>query len=97
VQVNKLSRHAFLNTKQAEVVIGGARDGANEVQFTVRNTTEGKRNEALTIRVYLLSEVAGVMPVKVFEYLCQEGTPPKTFGSDTFVVDAAILNRLAGR
>lgn len=96
VQVNKLSRHSFLNTKQAEIVIGGAKDGPNEIQFTIRKAEGGKGDEALAIRVYLMSEVPGTMPIKAFEYLVNEGDKPKDFGSGTFVVDAATAVRLLG-
>ena len=37
VMVNGVSRHLYQNTKASEVIIGGARDGLNEVQFTTRN------------------------------------------------------------
>ncbi|HVJ45980.1 MAG TPA: hypothetical protein VM511_06295, partial [Luteolibacter sp.] len=32
VQINKISRHRFANAKEAEIVVGGAKDGPNEVQ-----------------------------------------------------------------
>ncbi len=97
VQVNKISHHRFANTKEAEVVIGGARDGPNEVQFSIRKLEGGTGKEAMTIRVYLMSETPGVKPVKAFEYQILEGGVPKPFGSANFVVDAAILAKLAGK
>jgi hypothetical protein len=97
VQVNKISRHRFVNAKEAEIVLGGARDGANEVQYTVRGAQGGEGNEAMTIRVYLLSEVAGVKPIKVFEYQVGEGEKPKGFGSANFVVDQRLAARVMGK
>lgn len=97
VQVNKISRHRFANAKEAEVVIGGALDGLNEVQFSTRKLEGGTGKEALTIRVYLMSETAGVKPIKAFEYLVKEDAPAKPFGTESFVVDAATVEKLNGR
>lgn len=97
VQINKISRHRFLNTREAEIVIGGARLGANEVQYSVKSLEGGTGKEAMTIRVYLFSEVEGTMPSKVFEYQVLEGEPVNPFGTGTFALDAATADRLSGR
>ena len=96
VQVNKVSRHRFANAKEAEIVIGGARDGDNEVQFTVKKLEGGTNQEAMTVRVYLMSQVAGVKPIKAYEYLVKEGETVKPFVSEKFQVDAAMTARLSG-
>lgn len=95
VMVNKVSRHRFSNAKEAETVMGGARRGANEVQYSVRPLEGGTGNEALTIRVYLLSQVEGVKPTKVFEYQVLEGQPVEAFGSAYFPLDAATAEKLS--
>ncbi len=97
VQVNKISRHRFANAKEAEVVIGGALDGSNEVQFSTRKLEGATGNEAMTIRVYLMSEVPGVKPIKAFEYQVEENGSVKPFGTSNFVVDAAMVGKLMGR
>ena len=97
VQVNKISRHRFANAKEAEIIVGGAVDGTNEIQFSTKKLDGGTGKEAMTVRVYLMSEVVGVKPVKVFEYQVTEGGAVKPFGTETFVVDAAIVAKLAGR
>ncbi|QTN34124.1 hypothetical protein HZ994_17970 [Akkermansiaceae bacterium] len=97
VQVNKISRHRFANAKEAEVVIGGARLGANEVQFSVKKLEGGTGMEAMTIRVYLMSEVEGMQPVKAFEYQVLEKEPFKPYGTEHFSLDAATAARLSGR
>jgi hypothetical protein len=97
VQVNKISSHRFANAKEAEIVIGGAKDGLNEVQFAIRPLEGGTGKEAMTVRVYLLSQVAGVQPIKAFEYQIPEGGTFKPFGTENFVVDAAVATKLAGR
>ena len=97
VQVNKVSRHRFANAQEAEIVVGGARNGPNEVQFSTRQLEGAKGNEALAIRVYLLSTIAGVQPVKIYEYLVPEGGEVRAFGNENFEVDAATANRLRGR
>lgn len=97
VQVNKISRHRFANAKEAEIVIGGAVDGPNEVQFSTKKLEGGTGKEALSIRVYLMSEVAGVMPIKAFEYQVKEDGAVKPFGTESFIVDAATIAKLAGK
>lgn len=97
VQINKISRHRFANAKEADIVIGGARTGINEVQYSIKKLEGGTGNEALTIRVYLLSQVQGVKPIKVFEYQLQENDPFKPFGTGTFSLDAAIAAKLGGK
>lgn len=97
VHVNKISRHRFANAKEAEIVIGGAVDGPNEVQFQTKKLEGGTGKEAMTIRVYLMSQVPGVQPIKAYEYQVLEGAPVKPFGSGDFVVDAATAAKLLGR
>jgi hypothetical protein len=97
VLVNKVSRHKFINSKEAETVIGGARNGANEVQYAIRKLEEGSGKEALTIRVYLLSEVAGVKPIKVFEYQVEEKGAVAPHGSANFDLNQALHTKLKGK
>lgn len=97
VQINKVSRHRFANAKEAEIVIGGAKDGPNEIQYTIKKLEGGTGKEAMTIRVYLFSEVEGVKPVKVFEYQLQEGQPAKDVSTEMFQVDAAVVRQISGK
>lgn len=97
VQINKLSQHRFANAKEAEVIIGGALDGPNEIQFTSKTLEGATGKEALTIRVYLRSEVKGGSPYKVFQYQVDEGGVVKPFGKDSFTVDAATVTKILGR
>jgi hypothetical protein len=97
VQVNKISRHRFANAKEAEIVIGGAKDGPNEVQYAIKKLEGGTDKEALTIRVYLMSQVEGVKPIKIYEHQIAEGGKTKPFGTSNFVVDSATAAKLAGR
>jgi hypothetical protein len=97
VQVNKVSRHRFANAKEAEVVIGGALDGQNEVQYSVKKIEGGTGKEVMTIRVYLMSEVAGEKPIKAFEYQIAAGEAPKPFGTGNFTVDPATAAKLIGK
>ena len=95
VMINKVSRHRFANAKEAYTVIGGAREGANEVQYSIKKLEGGTGQEALTIRVYILSEVEGIKPVKAFEYQVEEKASFKPFGSGDFVLDAATKAKLS--
>jgi len=97
VQINKISQHRFANAKEAEVVIGGAVDGPNEVQFTTQKLPGATGKEALTIRVYLRSEVEGVSPLKIYQYQLDEGQVAKPFSTGTFNLDAATAAKITGR
>ncbi len=96
VQINKISRHRFANAKEAEVVIGGAVDGLNEVQFTIKKLAGGTGKEVMTIRVYLMSELAGEKPIKAFEYQIAAGEKPESVATKSFNVDPATVAKLAG-
>jgi len=97
LQVNKISRHRFANAKEAEVVIGGALDGPNEIQYSIKKLEGATGKEVMTIRVYLMSTVPGAKPVKTFEYQIAAGEAPKPYGTGTFVVDAATVAKVSGK
>lgn len=97
VQINKMSHHKFTNAKEAEVVIGGAVDGENEVQYTLKKLPGATGKEALTIRVYLRSEVDGTSPIKIFQYQVNEGESADGFGSGKFNVNAATAKKITGK
>ncbi|MBC8127613.1 MAG: hypothetical protein H8M99_10785 [Gloeobacteraceae cyanobacterium ES-bin-144] len=97
VQVNKISRHRFVNAKESEIVIGGAIDGPNEVQFTTKKLDGGTGKEAISIRVYLMSQVVDVKPIKIFEYQVAEDQPVKPFVTENFQVDAEVVAKISGR
>ena len=94
VQVNQFSRHRFANAKEAEIVLGGAKDGANTITYTARPLEGGTGKEALAIRIYLMSEIAGTQPIKAFEYRVDEGGALTPFGNGTFSVDPATASKL---
>lgn len=97
VQINKISRHRFANAKEAEIVIGGALDGSNEVQYSVKKLDGGTGKEVMTLRVYLLSETEGIKPIKAFEYQIAAGELVKPFGTGIFTVDSAAVAKLKGK
>lgn len=94
VQVNQFSRHRFANAKEAEIVLGGAKDGANTVTYTAKPLEGGTGKEALAIRVYLMSEIAGTQPIKAYEYRVDEGGALKPFGNGAFTVDPVTAAKL---
>jgi len=96
VQINQISQHRFANAQEAEIVIGGARDGPNDVQFTTQKLTGGTGKEVMTLRVYLFSEVKDVPPIKAFEYQIAAGVAAKPFSSEHFSLDAAMAKQLSG-
>lgn len=97
VQINKISHHRFANAKEAEVVIGGAVDGMNEVQYSVKKLEGGTGKEVMTIRVYLMPEAAGVQPIKGFQYQIAEGDAVQPFGTGTFELTPAMAAKIAGK
>ena len=88
VHVNGISQHTFKNAKEAEIILGGARDGENRVLFKTKNLEGGTGKEAIAIRVYLLSQIQGQKPIIAYEYVAQEGEPVEVFAKDKFTVDA---------
>lgn len=97
VQVNRLSRHLFQNIVASEVVIGGARGGDNQVEFKIKNIPGGTGKEALTIRVYLMSEIEGIKPIKAYEYLVPAGENFTPAATQTFEVTSAMGGEILGR
>lgn len=95
--VNKISKHRFQDTQQAEVVIGGARDGMNELWYSIKDLPGYKGDDPITIRVYLFSQIQGVKPIKVYQYQTKKGEKPKAQGSVMFNVDAATGAKILGR
>lgn len=94
VQVNRRSRHDFANNQTAEVVVGGAVSGVNEVEYTIKSLPGSTGKESLAIRVFLMSEKPGVQVPSVFTYLVPEGGNVKNGGKGTFTVDAAVASQL---
>jgi hypothetical protein len=97
MKVNKISDHRFQDTQVSEVVTGGGLDGLNEVQFATKSLEGSTGKEALCIRVYLMSTVEGVQPIKMFEYLVKEDGKVKQFGSANFSINQAVVNKLNGK
>ncbi len=94
VSVNRISKHRFQDIQHSEVVIGGARDGRNEIFYSIKDVPGYSGKDPLTIRVYLFSQINGVKPVKVFQYQVEKGQVPKGSGSTFFNVDAAAGRRV---
>ncbi len=97
VTVNRVSRHHFGNAKEAELVMGGVVDGKNEIQYSIKGLPGGNGKEAMSIRVYVLSQIEGVMPIKAFEYQVLEGAPVEVSGSAKFDLDAVMSKKLLGK
>ena len=102
LMVNKTSPHLYQNTKRADVVIGGAKDGLNEVQFSIKDIPGGDPNAPITLRIYLMSEVNGTKPLKPTEYeidveQAAKGMKPKASGTLNFTVTPEMAVRLKGR
>ncbi len=97
VTVNRISKHRFGNAKEAELVMGGVVDGKNEIQYSIKGLPGGNGKEALAVRVYVLSQIEGVKPLKAFEYQVMEGETLQSTGKATFEFDAAMAAKLLGK
>lgn len=94
VQVNRRSRHTFANNQAAEVVIGGAGAGANQIEYSIKNLPGSTGKEPLAIRVFLMSQKPGVQVPSVYTYLVKEGEAVQKSGKGTFDVTEAIARQL---
>lgn len=94
VQINQISRHRFANAKEAEIILGGARDGQNLVTYTVKPLEGGTGKEAFALRVYLMSQIPGTKPIIAFERVFKEGEAVKGFESGNFNLDPATAAKL---
>lgn len=94
VQVNRRSRHTFANNQIAEVVIGGASPGENQIEYSIKKLPGSTGNESLAIRVFVMSEKPGVRVPSVYEYLVPEGGDVNNSGKGSFTLDEAIASQL---
>ncbi|MGB1873513.1 MAG: hypothetical protein ACPH5P_00780 [Akkermansiaceae bacterium] len=96
VRVNKISKHRFQDNQQSEVIIGGVRDGLNDLVYEIKDLPGYRGSDPLTLRIYVMSQIQGVKPVKVYQYQTAQGEQPKASGSATFRVDPEIGARILG-
>ncbi len=97
VSINGISQHRFQNDQQAQVVIGGAKDGKNSISCKIRTLEGGLGNEAFTVRVYLVNENDLKTPVKIYEYLVNEGGKVKPSLNGSFAITPDLGRRLLRR
>lgn len=97
VSVNSLSKHRFQDTQQAEVIIGGGRDGANSIWFSIKDLPGYKGDDPLAVRVYVFSQIDKVKPVMVYRYQIKKGEKPRPITSARFVIDSATAAKVLGR
>ena len=94
--VNGISSHLFQNTKRADLVIGGSKDGLNEVQFAIKDIPGGDPKAPMTIRIYLGSPKLE-KPIKALEYQITDGSKPEETGTLNYTVTPEMARKLAGR
>ena len=80
------SDHTFIDAQEAEIIVGGARSGENKVAFKATRLEGSTGKEAFTVRVYLMNEAPTEKPVKVYEYLRNEGGAVDSSVKDAFQV-----------
>lgn len=63
--VNNISLHEFDNTRLAEVISGGLRDGTNSLTLNFSDSPNGKKG-AVLVEVYIMPEIPGHLPARAF-------------------------------
>ena len=96
VRVNRISKHRFQDNQQSEVIIGGARDGINEISYEIRDLPGYQGDDPITIRVYLMSQVDGIKHIKIYQYQTRQGEKPKAQDSAVFQVNGETAAKILG-
>jgi hypothetical protein len=96
VRINKISKHRFQDNQISEVIIGGARDGLNDISFEISDLPGYKGSDPIALRVYLMSQIEGIKPIKVYEYQTRQNESPKRQGSTVFEVGVEDAARILG-
>jgi len=89
--------YVFCPGREVKLLVNGAADGNNEMQYSIKNIPGGDPKSPITLRVYLMSEVKGVQPIKVAQYQVENGEAPKASGTLKFNVTPEIVAKLKGR
>jgi len=97
LKVNDFSEHLFQNDKRAEIVLGGARLGKNTIDYSIKELPGGDPKSPLTIRVYLMSQVPGTLPMKMVQYQVDDGGKPSDGGVLSFDFTAELADKLRAR
>jgi len=97
LKVNDFSEHLFQNDKRAEIVLGGARLGKNTIDYSIKELPGGDPKSPLTIRVYLMSQVPGTLPMKMVQYQVDDGGKPSDSGVLSFDFTAELADKLRAR
>ena len=75
--VNNISLHEFDNTRLAEVISGGLRDGTNSLTLNFSDSPNGKKG-AVLVEVYIMPEIPGHLPARAFSYFVPPQAQPKS-------------------
>ena len=72
------------------------RDGINELAYEINDLPGYKGSDPMTLRIYVMSQIEGVKPVKVYQYQTAQGERPMATGSATFQVEPETGARILG-
>ena len=75
--VNNISLHEFDNTRLAEVISGGLRDGTDSLALDFSDSPHGKKG-AVLVEVYIMPEIPGHLPARAFSYFVPPQAQPKS-------------------
>lgn len=90
--VNNISMHEFDNTRQAEIISGGLKDGANSLMLNFSDSSNGKKGAAL-VEVYIMPEIPGYLPARAYSYFVPAQDIPKS-GPAFINVTPELLNTM---
>lgn len=74
--VNGISDHEFDNTRQAEIISGGLRDGANSITLNFSDSPNGQKGAVLA-EVYIMPEIQGNLPARAYTYFVPPDKQPQ--------------------
>lgn len=72
ITVNNISTHNFENTRMAEVISGGVRDGMNSILITSTPIADSKDKGPMLVEVFIMPETEGNIPGKAFTFTLPE-------------------------
>lgn len=72
VVINNVSSHSFENTRMAEVVSGGLKDGPNSISLNISPVTNAKEKGPMILEIFIMPETQGNIPGRAFRMTLNE-------------------------
>lgn len=88
--INGISHHRLTDTREAEIIWGGADIGENQIELKISDDPEGTPKGPLEVTVYLMPEIEGNVPVAAYQLKTNTNDAPPPVKT-TFTIDRALL------